>query len=690
MLQMILQMSAATALYIAATILMWKVWHRKDAHTAAQKIGVGLFYGLCSVLSNHIGIDYGDMVLNVRDIGPLAAGLFFDPLSGILAGLIGGIERYIIGAYFGIGSFTRVACGISTILAGFLAAGLNRWVYHGKNPTVIHSLFLGAEMEVFHMYAVFITNRDDIVMAAAVVQVCALPMILFTAVGLAACTSIISRLSGSRWKLRLNRPLREIGINDRFQRWLLVAMVGFFSFGLGLDYALETRASDAYAENEMKYQLYQYRFHYEEGKDRKTVLREIEENNTSTDYWSELIDTKEMLRYTEQGNPVSADPWQMALAAAHSDGKPFRTALGQMEGMNCLCVCEKLDEDLYIMIWTPDSVIYVDREIQMLQKLFLEIMTATALYVAVEVLLGKLVLRNLDRVNGSLARITAGSLTEKVEVEESSEFAKLSEDINQTVDALRGFIDASEKRMQEDLELAKQIQDSALPKNFRLPSENIEIYATMTPAKQVGGDFYDFFYIAQDELALVIADVSGKGIPGAMFMMRSKTAIKNYARSGMTPARLLEAANNTLCEGNEAGMFVTVWLGILNLKTGVLRCSNAGHEYPVLMRAGGDYELIKNRHDLVMGMMEDIPRKEFEITLEPGDRLFVYTDGIPEAINGKEEAYGTERLLACLNALKDQSQAELLPGVLADVRKFCGGAEQFDDITMLGITYKRG
>ena len=317
-------------------------------------------------------------------------------------------------------------------------------------------------------------------------------------------------------------------------------------------------------------------------------------------------------------------------------------------------------------------------------------MTATALYVAVEVLLGKLVLRNLDRVNGSLARITAGSLTEKVEVEESSEFAKLSEDINQTVDALRGFIDASEKRMQEDLELAKQIQDSALPKNFRLPSQNIEIYATMTPAKQVGGDFYDFFYIAQDELALVIADVSGKGIPGAMFMMRSKTAIKNYARSGMTPARLLEAANNTLCEGNEAGMFVTVWLGILNLKTGVLRCSNAGHEYPVLMRAGGDYELIKNRHDLVMGMMEDIPRKEFEITLEPGDRLFVYTDGIPEAINGKEEAYGTERLLACLNTLKDQTQAELLRGVLADVRKFCGGAEQFDDITMLGITYKRG
>jgi serine phosphatase RsbU (regulator of sigma subunit) len=269
------------------------------------------------------------------------------------------------------------------------------------------------------------------------------------------------------------------------------------------------------------------------------------------------------------------------------------------------------------------------------------------------------------------------------------EFTRLSSDINDMVTALRGYIDAAEKRMEEELTLAAAIQDAALPRDFDLPDGNLELHALMTPARQVGGDFYDFFYTGPDRIALVIADVSGKGIPAALFMMRAKTAIKNSALSGLSPSELMEVVNNVLCEGNEIKMFVTVWLGILDLKTGLMRCANAGHEYPAIMRAGGNYALLKDKHGLVLGAMPGFPPKEYEIQLNPGDRLFVYTDGVPEAINESEEQYGESRLINCLNTLKTLPQEQILSGMLEDVRRFAGEAEQFDDITMLGITYTR-
>ena len=578
MLTMILKMTAATVIYVGATVLLWHFWHRQKTHSLGMKLAVGLFYGLCSVVSSHIGIDYGDMVLNVRDLGPLAAGLFFDPLSGILSGLIGGVERYIIGEYFGIGSFTRVACGVSTVLAGLLAAALNKWVYEGKRPSMIHCFFVGAEMEVFHMYAVFLTNREDLASASRVVQTCAIPMILFTALGLMACSQIILRLSGQRLKSFLSEPRKKTPIDLRFQRWMLLLVLVFLIFGSLLSY-FQTISSG--------------------------------------------------------GEPASG----------------------------------------------------LKREF--LETLFLEILIFTALYLVTTVLVNRIIVRNLDKVNDSLSRITSGHLTETVTVEESIEFAKLSDGINSTVTALRGYIDAAEKRMEEELALAAEIQDAALPKSFDLPAENIRLHALMTPARQVGGDFYDFFYTGPDQLALVIADVSGKGIPAALFMMRAKTAIKNSALSGAAPGKILETVNDILCEENEIKMFVTVWLGILDLKTGLMRCCNAGHEYPALMRAGGDFELLKDKHGLFLGARPGIPRCEYEIQLESGDRLFVYTDGVPEALNESAEQYGTARMIDHLNTLKDQPQDRLLSGMLENVRRFAGEAEQFDDITMLGITWTR-
>ena len=691
MLTMILQMTGATALYVVVTVILWHFWHKKTSHTLAEKLVVGLFYGLCSVASSHIGINFGDMVLNVRDLGPLAAGLFFDPVAGILSGLIGGIERYIIGEYFGIGAFTRVACGLSTCLAGFMAAVLYHWVYQGKRPSVVNCLLLGAETEVFHMYAVFITNRNNMKMASHVVNTCAVPMIVFTGIGLALCSLIIARMDGFTWKGYLTTKKKDTPIGIRFQRWLVAVIISLFAVSFAVNYSLQTRVSTESAKNNLQSRLSLYATSYRTDKNLDRLMAELDYSLQSATAYYVLVDTDLGIQYTCVWNvpdSTPASPHDLALMVSHADMQPFSATLSRWgDGTRFLCVCVRLDESRYLLGAEKEDTIYAERRSQMLETFFLEILIFTVLYLLIGILVNRLVVMNLDRVNASLSRITSGRLNEVVTVEESSELSQLSDDINRTVTALRGFIDAAEKRMEEDLKLAADIQDAALPKDFRLPSGNVELYALMDPAKQVGGDFYDFFYVGSDQLALVIADVSGKGIPASLFMMRAKTAIKGSALGSLSPAKLLESVNNAMCEGNEAKMFVTVWLGILDLKTGRMRCANAGHEYPVLMRAGGDYSLMKDKHGLVLGAYEDVPMHEYEIQLNPGDRLFVYTDGVPEAINENNEQYGTGRMTEHLNTLKDVPQEQVLASMREDIRRFVGDAEQFDDITMLGVTY---
>ena len=209
----------------------------------------------------------------------------------------------------------------------------------------------------------------------------------------------------------------------------------------------------------------------------------------------------------------------------------------------------------------------------------------------------------------------------------------------------------------------------------------------MDPAKNVGGDFYDFYFVASNLLALVIADVSGKGIPASLFMMRSKTILYGMADTGAPLTEVFEEANNQLCTGNDADMFVTVWMGIIDLSSGKIRCVNAGHEYPILRTEGGDYRIFKEKHGLPLAAMEGVRYREYEIDLSPGDCLFVYTDGVPESVDENDEQYGSERLLTVLNSRKDGSMEELLHAVRADLDQHAGEADQFDDITMLGFRY---
>ena len=239
--------------------------------------------------------------------------------------------------------------------------------------------------------------------------------------------------------------------------------------------------------------------------------------------------------------------------------------------------------------------------------------------------------------------------------------------------------------------MATQIQASMLPCIFpAFPErEEMDIYAIMEPAKEVGGDFYDFFLVDEDHLALVMADVSGKGVPAALFMVIAKTLLKNRAQMGESPKKVLEQVNNQLCENNEAEMFVTVWLGIYEISTGKLRAANAGHEYPAVKRAGGSFELFRDKHGFVLAGMENAQYWEYEMELREGDMLFVYTDGVPEAMDAENRLYGTERMLRALNGAPQAGPEELLRLVREDIGRFAGKAPQFDDITMLCLQCKR-
>ena len=250
-------------------------------------------------------------------------------------------------------------------------------------------------------------------------------------------------------------------------------------------------------------------------------------------------------------------------------------------------------------------------------------------------------------------------------------------------------ITAEKERISTELSLANKIQADMLPNVFPAFPERKEfdVFAVMTPAKEVGGDFYDFFMIDDDHLALVMADVSGKGVPAALFMMMSKIMIQHQAMTGKSPKDALTAVNEQICSNNKEQMFVTVWLGVLELSTGKLTAANAGHEKPIVKDPGGDFKMILDKHGFVIGGMEGIKYRDYEMQLRPGSVLFLYTDGLMEASDEADGIYGSERALETLNRAKDASPKELLEFVVRELEKFEGSAPQFDDLTMLCLKY---
>lgn len=444
------------------------------------------------------------------------------------------------------------------------------------------------------------------------------------------------------------------------------------------------------------------------------TLEKVKEANDVLSLYISYMDPKTMtgiyiLDADTSENACPAGIWERIFpenyeAMTHpEDGFPSYISNTDEFGWLCSAGAAVLNQDgqvvAHVFVDISMNSVMRDRH-DYLIRLCLILLTVTLVLILLFIwVVNRVVVRPVNRLASAAASYVSDkkcaangqSSIEQLNIRTGDEVESLCSAIKQMERDINGYIEnltavtAEKERIGAELGVATHIQASMLPCIFPAFPERPEfdIYATMTPAKEVGGDFYDFFLVDDNHLALVIADVSGKGVPAALFMVIAKTLLKNVAQTGLSPRAVLEKVNNQLCENNEAEMFVTVWLGILEISTGRLTCANAGHEYPAIRRAGLDYELVKDKHGFVLAGMEDAKYKEYELILGPGDSLYVYTDGVAEATDANETLYGTDRMLDALNCHRDAVPEELLPSLKEDIDAFVGSAPQFDDITML-------
>ena len=778
----------------------------KDLNYALKQILIGVIFGGLSAFASGYGVEILETVANVRDAAPLCAGLIFGGPAGIISGLIGGLYRFF-SVYWGGGMYTRIACTVSTILAGFIAAILKKFMFDNKRPTWSYGVFITAVCEVLHMLMIFFTNMNDSSYAFEFVKGATLPMTLGNSVAVGISLLVVSLLNRGERK----REKKNEQISQTFQRRLLVLIIiacvtiSTFTYFLHNGMAeIETKEVFTSAMTDVITDV--------RGKSNETLLnitkniRSEYENNeaVSLDKLAEkynvteinIVDSKGLvvnstldeligtfdMNSTEQSkefmvltdnekefvqlySPQGLDGMTMRKYAGVSladggfvqagyDADQFHDMLNDfvidvtknrhVGSTGFVAVCDenlnlvtntkrngkhistigiKPDEVMlkgktatqlyrtniindetdfseeYIYVFTfvegyciiaamPLAEAMLLRDASLYTSNFMLILILAALYLFIYFLIKKVIINNLQKINGTLSEITGGNLNVEVDVRSNAEFSSLSDDINSTVSTLKKYIAEAAARIDKELEYAKQIQLSALPSDFP-DTEDYSVFAQMIAAKEVGGDFYDFYSFDDNTLFFLAADVSGKGIPAAMFMMTAKTIIKDLAERGLSVNEIFTLANEKLCENNESGMFVTAWIGKFDLSTGKLSFANAGHNPPVIVHANGECEYLKSRPGFVLAGMEGIKYRENEITLDKGDRIFLYTDGVTEATDKNESLYGEDRLLTYIENNKILKAEELLSGLKGDIDKFAGDAPQFDDITMLVFDYKK-
>ncbi len=644
-----------------------------------QQIIIGIAFGLAAVFSTEHGVSIGTAVINVRDAAPITAGLVFGGPAGIIAGLIGGIERWFA-VYWGVGAYSRVACTVSTILAGIYAAALRKYMFDNKRPNFGFGIAVAVVMEVIHLSILFLTHLSDASVAYEIVKVTTLPMVVCNAVSVAMTIIAVDLMSTG-----LHRGEKRIrSIPQRLQTRMLVCIVLAYIFTTGFVTILQTNTALIQAKNLLMVNLEDVSA-YSDFEENLSV-NEIVENRHIGENGYFIVSNLNGGILDSAGHKIGNDlnSYMITLDENFTDAqiKPAK-----IKNKDYYYLATKVKE-CYVVAVIPKSEAFATRDAAMYINSYMEVIVFAILYALIYSLIRRKVVNNIREVNENLGRITSGDLSVTVDVRESDEFNSLSNEINATVDTLKKYIAEANARIDAELEFAKNIQHSALPCVFpAYPTKTeFDINATMDTAKEVGGDFYDFYLINENRLAFLVADVSGKGIPAAMFMMRAKTMIKTLAEENLPVNEILTIANDKLCEGNDAGMFVTAWMGILDIETGHVTFANAGHNPPILYK-DGSFEYLRTKSGLVLAGMDGIQYKLQELDLNKGDRIYLYTDGVTEATDLNNNLYGEDRLLKFINANKDKVGGDLLKSVKADIDTFVGEADQFDDITMLLLEY---
>ncbi len=643
-----------------------------------RQIVYGIVFGLVAVFATEAGVPVVDGgVVNVRDAAPVVASLGFGAPAGVIAGVIGAAERWLC-VYWGGGMTTRLACSLATLIAGLGSAGLRRLVFDDKPPAMGFAMAIGVTTGVMHMLLVLVTNMDALEVAFEYVRECSRPMICLT--GASTGIALIGRGVINHERLAVRPPYL---INDLGIRLFLIVLVTFCGVTF-FTYSVSGKLALTQAE---------------------TLLRVHLDDLVDEVYaWgmSDLVGNSPVWRIQREGAVIIFDPDSKEVLTANGlgsriDDESVIPNAPDRFTPNRLYRLEVFGESCYVMSRTigwRSFVAYIPEEeadyfcdLNLYLSIFMEILVHMALFIILFQLMRLRVVKNLRRVGEGLDAIAEGKLDTVVDVRTHQEFCALSDDVNATVSVLKGYITEAEMRNHAELEFARQIQHGSLPSVFPpYPDrKDFDIYASMDAAFEVGGDFYDFFLADKRTLVFLVADVSGKGVPAALLMMKAKALIRSLMGSGMEVDVALTRANDQLCESNDLGMFVTAWLGRLDLETGVLTYANAGHN-PPLVRRGGTWSYLRgNRPNLVLAGLEGTKYARHELVLGPGSGIFLYTDGVTEAMNVDEALYGESRLEEKLNDLAAGTPREVCEGVLGSVREFSGEAEQSDDITMLAV-----
>lgn len=772
----------------------------------AKQVIIGIMFGGLAILGTEFGIKIDGAIINARDASPICAGLLFGAPAGIIAGIIGGVERWLA-VIWGAGEYTQLACSVSTVLAGAFAAALRKYMFDNKKPKWYYCLAIAVITEIVHMLMIFLTNMNDVRTAFSFVRICSLPMIAVNGLAVMLAGALLSLLSVREHKTA-HHDLKNI--SQSFQRFLLVCVTAGFLMTTVFTWALQTELAKNEASEIVKLNIEDVREDIidasnknlleltkkiasrlnsaekadsallnELGKEfdiaeiniidsRGIITASTYENFLEYDMrggsqsaeFLVLLDGKTK-EYVQNYQPTSSDPtisrkyagivlndggfvqvaydaerfqkdiddvvvgvtrnrhvgengciiiagedWNIVSDRHGNEGKNLdvsgvyidRSTMPEGDLFNAVvydddAICSYIvSEGYYIVAVLPRTEAMFSRDISVYITVFMEFVVFGMLFIVVYFLIKKLVVDNMAKINRSLAKITSGNLDTVVDVRTNEEFASLSDDINSTVLTLKRYIAEAAARIDKELEFAKTIQHSAIPTVFPpYPGHSeFDIYAAMDTAKEVGGDFYDFYFVSENKLGFLIADVSGKGIPAAMFMMTAKTIIKGYAESGKSVDEVFTIANEKLCESNEAGMFVTAWFGMLDLLTGKVAFVNAGHNPPLVRHKDSTFDYLKSKPSFVIAGMEGMKYRRNEFFLSSGDEIYLYTDGVTEATDSENRLYGEERLVMFLNTLHGLSGEEICHAVKADVADFVGDAPQFDDITMLYLKYNGG
>ena len=631
-----------------------------------KQLIIGTTFGLCSICATEFGISYNEGILNVRDAAPICAGLLFGAPAGLIAGIIGGVERWF-SVIWNYGYFTRIACTLSTISCGFNAGVIRIIFFEEKRPSFSFGLAIAIASEVLHMLFILVTNMSDMSDAFGYVSYLAAPMISLTTLSVG-----ISFVAVGKRIIHSARPRPMI---HDFANALFIAVVVMFVVSASLTQAINGNFAKSEAKDLLDYNL-------------DDITNEIDANGISyaIKHW----------RVGQSGGLVILDR-NMELISATKAGYPYlidtipdvdieRNTFYEITIRGEDTYCEFREVGIYYAFaFIPCEEADVSRNVTLYMIIFLESLIYITTFFIVYQILKLKVVEPLHKVNAGLDKICNNELNTVIKVDNNMEFASLSSDINQTVAVLKDHIEDAKKRIERELELAKHIQKTAVP--FIFPPfpkrKDFEIYAHMNTAKEVGGDFYDFYFANDNHFCFLIADVSGKGIPAAMFMMASKTLIKGLAEKGVDVDKVFAETNRSLCDNNDAGMFLTAWMGVVDLNTGHLTYVNAGHNPPLLYRKNKGFEYIKDRPSFILAGLKTTKYRKYEIDLNPGDGIYLYTDGVTEANNVNSKLYGEDRLYNKINEISDKNTEDICLGIEKDVAEYAEGAEQSDDITML-------